>query len=253
MLSVKKFGYESKPPLSLLGNDRSQGVKWNTSLSMRGEHQDLRPWWTLLSVPAACPSPPFLPPCLSDPFCAKPAPHTPPPPPRTRWCFSACKGGGLGTSHERWLQNFGFPQAQAVASVDEFGASTTDRENPCLERAASFCHSVRGLAEGHLSDPSWDHWATHLTQWWQATWTESWDFLTNTRKVPLNLGKEKLLLPVLCLWLWRTGDCRLYPATLCMTFTKCTVTKNNLPIGNLQVTILVILHMGFLKVATLKL
>lgn len=80
MLSVKKFGYESKPPLSLLGNDRSQGVKRNTFLSVQGEHQDLRPWWTLLSVPAACPSPPFLPPCLSDPFCAKPAPHTHPSP-----------------------------------------------------------------------------------------------------------------------------------------------------------------------------
>lgn len=113
-----------------------------------------RPWSRVKTAASPC--------SLSLPCCpaslsahVPSAPNHRSPPPWTRWCSSAWKGGGLGTSHVSWLQNFAFLQMQAAANVDELGASVT----ASLAWKELHCFATASMASRTVSTviPAWTY------------------------------------------------------------------------------------------------
>lgn len=167
------------------------------------EHQDLRAGWMVQSAPpAACPSPSVLPPCL--PLGQLPTPWT-------RWSSSVWKGGGLGTRHENWLQNLGFPWMLAVANVDNFGKCQGQRRaSPGKSCTVSPQHpslAVRTVIPAGMPMPHTPKGACNRMG--------TWDFLTNTirtKEGPVR-RRDCFGLNYFSAW-WKTGEYRLCPASL---------------------------------------
>lgn len=175
---------------------------------MQCEHRDLGAGWTLLSDPAACPSPAFLPPCLPASLQCETTPP-PTPPPRTRRCSSAKKGRRVG--HQPWELAPKF-WISSGADYGQRGRVWRKRHRPRKASPGKCC--------AILPRHPWPRWQP--AQWSQLGHLcrtphpkvvgtlnrigikTSWGFLTNKKKVPLNLGEEKLLWSVSRLCLWRT-------------------------------------------------
>lgn len=210
--------------------------------SDQDEHccQSLQPVPPLLSC---------LPVCL-HPFWAKPA-HTPPPPHPAMDTLVLLRLKGRRTGHQPWelAPKFWISSGSGCGQCGWVWCKHHRQRKALLGKSCTI-----------LPQYPWPCWGS--SQWSQlgclcrtshpmvaGNLNRILRFSNKYKEGPSELGKGKIAFACI---VSASGELETIGSTLpplvWPIFTKCTVTKSNLPLGNLQVTIL-----GFLKVATLKL
>lgn len=188
----------ASPPLSCV---RVRGVReWREILffpwAASTKTSELGEW---CSQPLLQPVPPLLS-CLPACHWARS------PTPWTRWSSSVWKGGELGTRHESWLQNLGFPWMLVVANVDKFGKCQGRRRalpgKSCTVSPQHPSLAVRTVIPAGMPTPHTSPKGDGCLQWDACLSFPNKQHQEKGR----SCGKEKLLWSELCLCMlenWR--------------------------------------------------